>query len=59
MRTPARVASVADLALEIRSGVPANQRGIVDSLDEKGALRRGLTIDHASDILWTLNHPNT
>lgn len=37
----------------------ANQRVIVESLDQKGALRRGLTIDHATDILWTLNHPNT
>ena len=37
----------------------ANQRVIVQSLDDKGALQRGLTIDRATDILWTLNHPNT
>lgn len=36
----------------------ANQRVIVESLHEKGALRRGLGVDRASDILWTLNHPN-
>ena len=37
----------------------ANQRVIVESLDHKGALQRGLSIDRATDILWALNHPNT
>ena len=37
----------------------ANQRVIVESLDHKGALQRGLTVDRATDILWALNHPNT
>jgi AcrR family transcriptional regulator len=37
----------------------ANQRVIVESLEHKGALKRGLTIDRATDILWALNHPNT
>ncbi|MGN6871251.1 MAG: TetR/AcrR family transcriptional regulator [Solirubrobacteraceae bacterium] len=37
----------------------ANQRVIVESLADKGALRSGLTIERATDILWTLNHPNT
>ncbi len=37
----------------------ANQRVIVESLDRKSALKPGLTIDRATDILWTLNHPNT
>ena len=36
----------------------ANQRVIVESLHQKKALRRGLGIDSATDILWTLNHPN-
>lgn len=27
-------------------------------LDEKGALRPGLNVSRATDILWTLNHPN-
>jgi AcrR family transcriptional regulator len=37
----------------------ANQGAIVESLKEKGALRSGLDADRATDILWTLNHPNT
>ena len=36
----------------------ANQRAIVDSLDEKGALRPNLDVQRAADILWALNHPN-
>jgi AcrR family transcriptional regulator len=36
----------------------ANQRVIVQSLNEKQALRPGLEVDRATDILWTLNHPN-
>ncbi len=36
----------------------ANQRAIVESLQKKKALRRGLGVDRAADILWTLNHPN-
>jgi len=35
-----------------------NQRAIVQSLDRKDALRPGLTITRATDILWTLNHPD-
>jgi AcrR family transcriptional regulator len=37
----------------------ANQRTIVESLAAKGALRDGLTVDRAADILWTINHPST
>jgi AcrR family transcriptional regulator len=36
----------------------ANQRVIVESLGEKKALRRGLDVARATDILWTINHPN-
>jgi AcrR family transcriptional regulator len=36
----------------------ANQRAIVESLDERQALRPGLDVERATDILWTLNHPN-
>jgi AcrR family transcriptional regulator len=36
----------------------ANQRVIIESLDEKGALRPDLDVQRATDILWTLNHPN-
>jgi hypothetical protein len=35
----------------------ANQRAIVESVVEKGALRPGLDVDRAADILWTINHP--
>jgi AcrR family transcriptional regulator len=34
-----------------------NQRQIVVTLHRDKALRRGLDVTRASDILWTLNHP--
>jgi AcrR family transcriptional regulator len=47
-------------ALWVRIGTEyhANQRAIVDSLNEKAALRPNLDVQRATDILWTLNHPN-
>ncbi len=35
-----------------------NQHVIVDSLAAKRALRGDLDVDRATDILWTLNHPD-
>jgi AcrR family transcriptional regulator len=35
-----------------------NQRSIVESLAEKCGLSPGLDVDRATDILWTLNHPD-
>jgi AcrR family transcriptional regulator len=35
-----------------------NQRAIVERLHAKGVLRAGLDVARASDILWTLNHPD-
>ena len=35
-----------------------NQRAIAESLSAKDALRPGLDVERASDILWTLNHPD-
>jgi AcrR family transcriptional regulator len=35
-----------------------NQRVIVESLAAKNALAPGLDVTRATDILWTLNHPN-
>jgi len=35
-----------------------NQRVIVESLHAKRALRPGLDVARATDILWTLNHPD-
>lgn len=43
----------------IQSDFYANQQAIVESLDAKRALRPGLDIKRATDILWTLNHPDT
>ena len=42
----------------IQSDFYENQGAIVSSLDAKGALAPGLDATHASDILWTLNHPD-
>lgn len=36
----------------------ANQRAVVASLQAKGALRDDLDVDRATDVLWTLNHPD-
>lgn len=35
-----------------------NQRSVVEALHRNRALKRGLTVARATDILWTLNHPN-
>ncbi len=35
-----------------------NQRTIVQTLHRKKALRPGLDVTRATDILWTLNHPD-
>ena len=43
----------------IQSDFHANQRTIVQSLGRLGALRDGLSVARATDILWTLNHPDT
>jgi AcrR family transcriptional regulator len=42
----------------IQSDFYENQRAIVTSLEDKGALRSGLDVTRAADILWTLNHPD-
>jgi AcrR family transcriptional regulator len=42
----------------IQSDYRQNQRAIVASLVEKRALRADLELDHAADILWTINHPS-
>jgi AcrR family transcriptional regulator len=49
---------IAALWDRIQTDFHANQRSIVESLDEKGALRPDLDVGDAADILWTLNHPN-
>jgi AcrR family transcriptional regulator len=42
----------------IQTEFRANQRAIVESLDRKQALNPELGVERATDILWTLNHPN-
>jgi AcrR family transcriptional regulator len=42
----------------IQTEFHALQRAIVQTLDERRALREGLDLDRATDIVWTLNHPN-
>jgi AcrR family transcriptional regulator len=42
----------------IQTEFHANQRVIVESLQEKSALAPGLSVERAADLLWTLNHPN-
>ena len=49
---------IAALWRRIQSDFHANQGVIVRSLKAKAALRPGLSADRATDILWTLNHPN-
>jgi AcrR family transcriptional regulator len=49
---------IADLWARIGSEYRANQRTIVKSLQDKGALRSDLDLERAADILWTLNHPD-
>jgi len=43
----------------IQSDFYDNQRAIVQSLADKNALRSELDVPRATDILWTLNHPDT
>ena len=50
---------IAALWRRIQTEFHANQRVIVESIDDKNALVPGLELDRATDILWTLNHPNT
>jgi AcrR family transcriptional regulator len=49
---------IAGLWERIQAEYHANQRAVVESLGP-GALRRGLSVTQAADIIWTLNHPNT
>ncbi len=58
-----RNAASADPAIEvlwsrIQRDFYDNQRAIVERLHQRKALRRGLDVTRAADILWTLNHPN-
>lgn len=49
---------IAALWSRIESEFHANQRTIVETIDATDALRPGLGVDRAADLLWTLNHPD-
>jgi AcrR family transcriptional regulator len=51
-------ADIAALWNLIQTDFYDNQRTIVKTLQRKKALRRGLDLTRATDILWTLNHPD-
>ena len=42
----------------IQDDFHANPRVIVEKVHDSRALRRDLDVAHATDILWTLNHPD-
>jgi AcrR family transcriptional regulator len=50
---------VAALWQRIQSEYHANQRAIVERLHQRGHLQPQLDVKQATDILWTINHPNT
>jgi AcrR family transcriptional regulator len=59
IRTAALVdPDIAALWERIEADFHANQRGIVTTLYAARALRPGLGVARATDILWTLNHPD-
>jgi AcrR family transcriptional regulator len=49
---------IGDLWSLIQSDFYANQRAIVTTLDQAAALAAQLDVARATDILWTLNHPD-
>lgn len=51
-------ADAAGLWRLIQTDFLANQRVVVESLYAKGALRPTIGVDWATDVLWTLNHPD-
>ena len=48
---------IAALWSRIQTDYHANQKAIVASLREKNALDPALSVERATDILWTINHP--
>lgn len=50
---------IAELWDRIQAEFYDNQRAVVEDLHKRNSLRPGLDVDRATDILWTLNHPDT
>ena len=42
----------------IQSDFHENQRALVETMHRRGGLRSDLDVERATDILWTLNHPD-
>lgn len=59
IRSAAAAEDVAELWQRIQTEYHANQRAIVERLHQRRHLRKGLDVERATDILWTINHPNT
>jgi len=51
--------AISDLWQRIETEFRAVLRGFAERLDELGALAAGVDPTTATDILWTLNHPDT
>jgi len=51
-------AEIRELWTRIQSEFYDNQRAVVQTLADKGALKVGLDVRAATDILWSLNHPS-
>src|ERR687888_130262 len=49
---------IEELWSRIESDFYDNQRAVVQVLHDKGALRAGLSVARAADIMWTLNPPD-
>lgn len=49
---------VANLWSRIQTEFYENQRAVIEDLHRRRALRRGLGVVRATDIVWTLNHPD-
>jgi len=59
IRSAAAVEPDADALWQlIQSDFYANQRVLVAAVHDRGGLRPDLDVDRATDILWTLNHPD-
>ena len=59
IRSAAQIdAEISQLWGRIQADFYDNQRAIVESLHAKKALRPDLDANRATDILWTLNHPD-
>ena len=71
-RVKARIAPLGDVILNAAAADPEvkalseriwsqfydNQREVVKSIQKRKGLKRGLTVERATDILWSLNHPH-